>query len=295
MKTKAFIYIILAGVLWGTSGVFAHYLKLYGFTAFQMTAVRASVSFLCLLIFALLKDRKLFRVKPIHLILFASIGTSLFFTASCYFLSMQMTSVSTAVVLMYTAPIYVIVFSALFMKERLTPLKLTAIIGMLVGCCLVSGIIGGLRFDASGILLGILSGIAYAAYNVLTKIAMQLKLAPVSVTLYSFAFMSFIALFFSSPKSMAESISSSPAITLPLILSLGVCTFVIPYMLYTLAMKELSAGTASALGIVEPMAATVFSVLLFKEALDTFSTVGIILILASIVAMSKTEKSPTQK
>ena len=290
MKKRAIIYIIIAGILWGTSGIFVHYLSPYGFTAYQMTAVRAIVSFLCIFVYALIKNKALLRVKPINILLFLGIGASLFFTASCYYLSMQLTSVSTAVVLMYTAPIYVMVFSVLFFKEKLTKLGLVSIACMLSGCCLVAGIIGGAEFDVIGILIGVISGIAYATYNILTKISMQRNLAPISVTLYSFLFMSIISLFVLEPTTMVINVSHAPAITIPLLLGLGICTFVIPYFLYTVAMKDLSAGTASALSVVEPMAATLFSVVIFREALNWFSIIGIVLILSAIFIIGKAEK-----
>lgn len=290
MKKRAMIYIILAGVLWGTSGIFVHYLSPYGFTSNQMTAMRATVSFLCILIYALIKDRSLFCIKPSQLLLFAGIGISLFFTGSCYFASMQLTSVSTAVVLMYAAPIYVMIFSVLFLKEKLTAVKLISVACMLVGCCLVSGIVGGFAFDARGLLLGLFSGISYAAYNVLTKICVQKRIKPITVTLYGFLFMAVIALSVMEPTSMLENIAAAPSVTLPMLIALGICTFVLPYLLYTLAMKELTASTASALAIVEPMAATLFSVALFGERLTLLSTAGILLILGAIVMIGKTEK-----
>lgn len=290
MKKKAILYIVIAGILWGTSGVFVHYLSPYEFTAYQMTAVRAIVSFFCIFVYALIKNRSLLRVKPIVLLLFLGIGASMFFTASCYYLSMQLTSVSTAVVLMCTAPIYVMVFSILFFKEKLTKLKLVSIVCMLSGCCLVSGIIGGAKFNVIGIIIGVISGITNAAYNILTKISMQRDLAPISVTLYSFLFMSIISLFTLEPTNMVINVSRAPAITIPLLLGLGICTFVIPYFLYTIAMKDLEAGTASALSIVEPMAATLFSVVIFGETLNWSSIIGIVLILSAIFMIGKAEK-----
>lgn len=295
MNKKAFLYIIIAGILWGTSGIFVHYLSPYGFTAFQMTGVRAIVSFACIALYALIKDRKAFRVKPLQLLLFAGIGASLFFTAGCYYLSMQMTSVSTAVVLMYTAPIYVMICSVLFFGETLTRGKLVSIAAMLIGCCLVSGVIGGLKFDAVGMLIGVLSGIAYAAYSIFTKIAMQKRIDPMTATLYGFLFMSLISLFVLEPTRLVASISAAPALTLPLLLGLGIFTFVVPYFLYTLAIKVLSAGVASSLGIIEPMCATLFGVVLFREPMDLFSVLGIVLILGATYWIGKAESTATNQ
>ena len=286
---KAFIFIITASVLWGTSGIFVHFLAPYGITSLQMTSARAIVSLFCVILYALIKKREAFSAKPLHLLLFLGIGASLYFTASCYFTSMQMTSVSTAVVLMYAAPIYVMVYSVAFLGEKLTKTKIVSLIFMLIGCCLVSGIIGGLNFNALGVLIGVFSGIAYAVYNILTKIAMRKGISPTSTVLYSFSFMALISLVGLDPKGLSVSVSLDPAVTLPLLIGLGICTFVIPYVLYTLAMKDLSAGSASALGIIEPMSATIFSVIIFHEKLSIFSAVGIILILGAVYMIGKSE------
>lgn len=288
MKKSSFIYIIIAGILWGTSGIFVHYLTPHGFTSFQMTAVRALVSFTCMAVYALITDREAFRVNIKQLLLFAAIGASLFLTASLYYTSISMTSSSTAVVLMYTAPIYVVIFSALFLGERFSRLKLLSVGCMLIGCCLVSGIVGGLKFDAIGILAGALSGITYAVYNILTKIATQHKCKTVSLTLYCFLFVALIALFVSEPMKIIDNAVASPT-TIPLLLLIGIVTFVAPYFLYTLAMRDVPAGTATALGAVEPMAATVFGVLLFKDPFNVFSAIGIVLVVLAVFLIGKAE------
>ena len=286
---KAFLFIITAGILWGTSGIFVHFLAPYGITSLQMTSARAIVSLICVFLYALFKKREAFSVKPAYLLLFLGIGASLFLTASCYYSSMQMTSVSTAVVLMYAAPIYVMVYSVAFLGEKLTKIKAVSVICMLIGCCLISGIVGGLKFDPLGVLIGVFSGISYAAYNVLTKIAMQKGISPTSTVLYGFSFMALISLVGLDPKGLSESVSIESAVTIPLLIALGICTFVIPYVLYTLAMKDLSAGSASALSIIEPMSATIFSVILFDEKLSVFSVIGIVLILGAVYLMGKYE------
>ena len=291
MKKRAFIYIILAGIFWGTSGIFANYLTPYGFTSVQLTAIRAFVSFFCMLIYSLILNRKMFRAKLKDLILFAAIGVSIFLTASFYFSSMQATSISTAVILMYTAPIYVMIFSVLFLGEKLSRLKLISVVLMLIGCCLVSGVIGGLKFDAFGIITGALSGLAYGAYNILTKISMKCGCAPESTTLYSFFFMALFAAIVSKPIEIINLTAQKPAFLIPMSIGIGVVTCVLPYFLYTYAMKYLPAGTASSLGIVEPMAATLFSIIIFREALDIFSFLGIALILVSVFMLSKADDS----
>ncbi|MBE6589442.1 MAG: hypothetical protein E7643_04620 [Ruminococcaceae bacterium] len=290
MKTKAFIYIVVAGLLWGTSGIFVHYMAPYGFSSFQITAVRGIVSFVGMLLFVLLKNRSLLKVTWRQLLMYSVCGLCLYLTAALYYTSMQLTSVSTAVVLMDMAPIYVAVVSVLFFGERFTKMKLFSVIGMLVGCILVSGVLTGLAFDVWGILIGVISGFTYAGYNIFTKLSMRQGGNPMSLTVYAFLTMALIACVVTPPWEIVAIAAQAPMITVPLCIGIGVVTFILPYFLYTMALGDLPAGTASALSIVEPMAATVFSVIFLGETIGWLSWTGIALILLSTVLLSR-EKS----
>jgi drug/metabolite transporter (DMT)-like permease len=200
---------------------------------------------------------------------------------------MQKTSISVAVVLMDTAPLYVMLFSVLFLKEKMTKIKIISVGMMIVGCVLVSGIIGNAKFDTVGILIGILSGISYGIYNILTKLAMRENLSAITLNMYSFLFMGAIAIAVCNPEGIFESAAKNPPITVPLLIGIGIFTFVLPYVLYALSMKELPATTVSSLSIIEPIAATVFSIFLFREIPDIFGFIGIAMIILSIFVIGK--------
>ncbi len=295
MKKLSFAFVILAGVLWGTSGLFVQLLAPYGFTTLQISAVRGGVSFVAVALFALLFDRSLFRVRWWELLLCLFIGVALFGTGNCYFYALQLTSISTAVVLMYTEPALVMLFSVLFLKEKITPLKLVSLCTMLFGCVLVSGILGDFKPNPVGILIGLLSGVSFAAYNILTKIAVDKGMRPLSVTLYGFLFASSLSLALSNPVELVRTAASALGETLPLLVAIGLVSFVAPYLLYTMAMRALPVGTVSALGIVEPMAATVFGILFLKEHLTVLSAVGIAAILLAVVLLGLAENKATGK
>lgn len=288
MKKKAFFYIILAGILWGTSVIFANLLKPFGFTSVQMTFFRAVVSLVIMSGYGVAFNRKIFVVSFKELLLFAAIGISFFMTATFYYYSMQATSAATGVVLMYLAPAIVMVYSVLFFKEKLTIIKGLSVAGMLVGCFLVSGIIGGMVFDPFGIFVGVLSGITYGAYNILTKVATNRKGEPTSIILYCFLFAAIASFFVCQPTLAVEIIVQKP-ITFILVVLLGICTCILPYFFYTLGMKYLPAGTASAMGIVEPMSATLFGLVLGEKP-GILPWVGIVLILVAIFSLGKAEK-----
>lgn len=290
MKIKAYIYIILAGMLWGTSGLFVAYLKDFGFDSFQMTSFRGFFSLLFLAIFLYFKDKSVFKIKLKQLPLLIGSGVSMYLCAACYYVAMQRTSVPTAVVLMYTAPVFVMIFSALFLGEKLTPLKLVSLIGVFFGCGLVAGIIGGMKYDLVGLLIGLASGITFCAYNVIVKIEMRKGYNPFSATLYCYVFMTTLAFIVSPPWKCMETISSHSWWLLVAFLFFGVCTSALPYFLYTLSLKDLPAGTASCLGVTEPLAATLYSVIFLGEALSIAHIIGMILIIGSVLLLSRSDE-----
>ena len=286
---KAFIYIILAGILWGSSGIFVHYLAPMGLSSANITTVRSVVGVICMAVYLLLTDKKAFIAKPKQIALYIGSGIGFFFTGTCYFASMQMTSVSTAVVLMYTAPVFVMMYSVAFLGEKLTAIKTISVAAMLIGCALVSGIIGGFKFDLMGIFVGLMAGVAYSSYNILTKIQMKNKCNPYSATLYCFVFTALTSLIFSKPGEILHVVAQNPK-SLILITVCGICTCVLPYLFFTLSLKDLPAGTASSLAIVEPLAATLLSVAFLGEKLTIYSFAGIILIVSAIFALGKSKE-----
>jgi len=80
--------------------------------------------------------------------------------------------------------------------------------------------------------------------------------------------------------------NTNPVLLYSLIIGIGVFTVTLPYTLYTLSLKYIPVGTASALGIIEPVTATLFGVVLFDEPLGLSSVVGIIFIITAVLMLS---------
>ncbi|MBQ9914603.1 MAG: EamA family transporter [Clostridia bacterium] len=289
MKKRAILFIVIASILWGTSGIFVHYLAPYGFSSLELTFARHSVAAVLMAFFLFFYNKKLFRAPLKGILILVACGLGLVGTGSFYYASMQAASISTAVVLMYTAPVIVMAVSVAFLGEKLTKSKFVSVILMVAGCALVSGVIGGLSFQFWGILFGLCSGLSYSAYNIVTKMAMEKGYHPYTATFYTFLVAGFVAFCLSDPGNILACTLKEPAVTLPLLFFLGVFTSILPYFLYTLALKDIPAGTATSLSVVEPMSATLFSVALFGEKLSVFSLTGIIFILLALLLLSKSE------
>lgn len=289
MKKSALFCIALAGVLWGTSGIFSHYLRPYGFTAMQMATIRGLVAAVSMLIVVLIKDPKLLKLSKKEFPFILGSGISIYSTAAIYYAAIEASSVSTAVILMYTAPVFVLIYSVMFFGEKLNTIKSLSIFFMIVGCALVSGVVGGMKFSLLGVILGLGAGLAYSSYNIFTKILTIHKVHTLTVACYNFILMGIIGLLVSDPVGIVKSAAVAPAETIPLMLGIGIATCFLPYSLYTLGMKDIPAGTATALGIIEPLSATIFSVAFLGEPLTIPLIIGMILVLGSVFALAKQE------
>ena len=286
LKTRAFILIILAGVFWGTTGLFVNFLTPVGYSSLNLTAVRAFVAFVCMLGYILLFDRGALRISKRGLLLSIAMGVAFFATSALYLAAIQMTSVATSAVLLYMAPVYVAIYSAAFLGEKMTKIKVVSIGTVVLGGVLVSGVANGLSFNFLGITIAVLSGVIYAAYTVFSKLAMDSDNDPKSVTLYCFLVASIVALFFAGPKEIVMITAENP-IHIVSLLGLGIVTSILPFFAYTVSLRTLPAGVASSMSIIEPLAASVFGLVLLKEEFDAFKIAGIVLILLAVTALGR--------
>ena len=81
-------------------------------------------------------------------------------------------------------------------------------------------------------------------------------------------------------------VAKAPATVIPLLIGIGLVTCVVPYFMFSLSLKYVPVGTAAALGVIEPMSATLYSVIFFREALSVPSVIGIVLILGACLVFS---------
>ena len=145
MKNKGVLYALCAGISWGISlGIFGRTMTSFGFTAMQVAAVRTTISAITYIILALVTDRKAFRLNPKDIWIFLCSGfISVTLFCWCYFTSTRLCSLAVGGVLQYTAPVWVVVFSAVIFKEPITKVKAAAMLVAIAGCVLVSGITDG--------------------------------------------------------------------------------------------------------------------------------------------------------
>lgn len=280
--------IILAGCFWGSMGIFVRRLGAFGFSSIQIVSIRVTLAalFFCLLL--AVKDPSGFRISPRDLPLFFGLGfgSILFFTV-CYFSAIAIMPLSTAAILLYTSPIWIMLMSAVFFHESLNGRKLLALASAFAGCVLVSGI-SGEGITLAGLLLGLGSGIGYGLYSILGTIALR-RYSPYTVTTYTFLFAAVGSWLICRPADMLPKFGGAadlPGLVLFCCLT-ALVTAVIPFLAYTLGLRTVEASRAGILATIEPMVATLIGILFFSEPLTLLSGLGILLILAAVILLNR--------
>ena len=287
-KRFSVICILIASVCWGVVGLFSRRLETFGLNFTQIASVRIISAGIIFSIFLLIKDRKSFRIKikDIPLFLGTGIASLLFFTV-CYFKAIQILDISKAVILLYTAPIMVSIMSVVFLKEKYNMGKFIALIVSFAGCILVIGLGSSQSISFIGILVGLGAGFGYALYSIFGVFALR-KYSAMVVTTLSFVTASIGSLFICNPPEIASKISASNNLVefVVMIFLTGLVTAVIPFGLYTFGLKNVDASKASIMCSLEPVVATVTSIIIFSEPFSFTSILGMALVIFAIVILN---------
>ena len=290
------VYILIAGSLWGGIGIFFNMLSMVGLSQMQAVAVRVVTAALILGIIMLFKDRSLFKVKAKDLWCFAGTGLlSLTFFNWCYFTCIERTDLSTAAILLYTAPAFVAVMSAIIFKEKFTGKKSAALLLTFAGCIFVTGIMtsGVSNIDAAGIIFGVASGIGYALYSIFGRFAINRGYDSVTISFYTFLFAALGAVPLSGIFGKTEVLFSFDAFIGALGIG-GLCC-VVPFVLYTKGLERTDNGRASVLATVEPAVAAALSVAMLGESMGVYKALGILLIIEGVIIMNIREKDENEE
>lgn len=290
-KTLFSGYILVAATLWGCIGLFYKQLSSAGFSQLQVVFLRVATAAVMMAVYIALRNPSWFRIRGRDCPLFIGTGVvSLAFFNYCYFSSMDELSLSVAAVLLYTAPIFVMLMSALLFKEPVTLRKLSAVAVTFLGCVLVTGAFSGGRVTILGILFGLGSGIGYALYTIFGVYALR-RYRTETVTFYTFVFAAISVLPLCQPTALIRISQEETLLTCINALGIGFFGCFLPYLLYTKGLEGVPAGQASVMATWEPVVATVLSVLVFHEEMSWTKAAGIVLIVGAIVLLNAPTKS----
>ena len=287
MKKISVWLILLAGIFWGSMGIFVRTLQEYGLTTMQIAAVRLSVAAVFFWAALLIFKPKEAKIRIKDLPLFIALGCfSIAGMCVSYFTAISLSTMSVAAILLYLSPVAVMLMSAIFLKEKITPKKVIALVMAVLGCALVAGLGSGDSVGVWATVAGLISAITYGSYSIFGTKALK-KYSPLTVTAYSFTFAAVVVIALCDPARLYGTVAAQ--ISLPLVfwlVGLGVVTAVIPFGLYTIGLKYTAASKAAVVACSEPVAATLFGLAVYSEMPSVTAYTGIILVLAAITLLN---------
>ncbi|HWQ49165.1 MAG TPA: DMT family transporter [Methanosarcina sp.] len=291
-RIKANIQVIAASVIYGFSGIFFMYVKNMAAGAVVFYQLLFGLLALAgyLAITGKLSGIRL-RGKRKTLVLLGAFNAGAMVS---YYMAVSLTNVSISVLLLYTAPFYVLLLAPVLLKEKHDKKNFVALILSLAGVVMVIGpenLISGSGIDPgylSGVLMGLFSGLFYACVTITSRYLRNEYSGLEQLFISTFVMLLLLLPF------VKQAPLTALAENLPVLLFLGVTITSVGSILYFTGLLHVKAQNASILSLLEPVSAIFFAYLLLKDPISAETLFGCILILSSSFLASLEEESKTE-
>lgn len=279
LKTKGFLYGIIAAVTYGMNPLFALPLYEEGINTDTVLFYRYLLAIVMLA--GLMKWKKIpFRIKKGEIAPLFILGLLFSFSSLFLFESYNYMDAGIASTILFVYPVMVAVIMSIFFKEKITLMTVGCIALALFGIGLLYEGPGGQTLSTVGIIFVLLSSLTYAIYMVALNKSKVREMPVIKLTFY--------ALIFGIMIYVVRLIGEGGIQLLPTpsawmnAFSLGLFPTVISLIMVTLAIQNIGSTPTAILGALEPVTAVFFGVLIFGEQLTPRICIGILLILVSV-------------
>lgn len=281
MKKQSAWMIAGAGGLWGMISLFVRGLSALGMQPLQIVFYRNLLAALALGIVLLVRNRKAFHIRLCDIWMFVGTGmVSIALFNFCYFITLAESSVAVASLLLYTSPIFIMIFSTLLFREAMTVNKALALLVAVGGCACITGVFSQAQaVSPFVVLVGLGSGLFYGLYSIFGKFALR-RYGSLTVTFYTFAFAALATAPFAAADCAAFTLAQPSGLWYGI--GLAVLCTVAPFLLYTKGLHGVPASQAAILAAVEPMAGCMVGILVFGDPFTIWTALGMALILCAI-------------
>jgi drug/metabolite transporter (DMT)-like permease len=298
VKHRAEFLLISASMGFALGGVAAKVLREANMDAFRLTQIRSTGAALILLTFAIIKGKDQLRARRDELkdlIIFGVVGVAA--VTSFYFFAIKYLFVSVALIIEFTASIWIALYLKFVKKKHISPIMWVGIACAFSGLILVSQIWSSSSLSPIGVLAALADAIALSYYFLtadrLTQTRSSLSLMTWGIGVAAI-FWTIILPWWNFPFeyltksfSLSGNLSDYSAPGWVLILWIIIVGTVIPYLLTVTGIRELSAGTSSVIGMIEPIFAGVIAWILLNEALSGIQLIGCVVVLFGIYLADK--------
>nr|WP_245566019.1 EamA family transporter [Thermocrispum municipale] len=297
---RGLLFVLLSAVFFSSSGVLAKPVMLAGMTPQQVAAARIGVAALILLVGVTLARPSLLKVRRGDWPLLAGFGLLGVAGAQLmYFVAASRIPVGVAILLEFTSPVLVALWVRFVRRVHMPRALYGGVALAMLGLAMVAEVWQGLQLDLLGMGAGLLAAVCASAYFLLGERGMTSQ-HPLGMLTWGLTFGAIAVCAVAPPWSWpAEKLTMTVEFgpwTPPawlLLISVAVVSTVLAYLTGLMALKHLPAPVASALGLVEPLAATALAWVLINEALALVQLAGAVAVLtgATIVQLNSPGKA----
>jgi len=279
-RFSGYIFTIISAVSFGIMPILARYAYASGADPITVLFLRFLIA--AVLMFAILFVRKipLPRGRTLfHLFLMGGLGYV--GQSMCYFNALTMASASLVSLLLYLYPVLVTVLSAIFLKDKITPVKLAALGLALAGAFLTIGFSS--EGTPLGIVLGVGAAVIYSVYIVAGSRVMQnVQALPASAVIMASA-----GLVYGGLAAVRGTVLPSTPGGWLAILGIAVLCTVVAITTFMAGIVRIGPTNAATVSTLEPVVAVVLAGLLLNESLSPLKLAGGALILAAVVILTR--------
>lgn len=248
-----------------------------------LSASRALIAFMMLLAYLLLARRSALRITLRDVPFLAFFGVAgLAMVHFTYFKTISLTSVATAILLEYLAPVIVLIIAVTLLGDRFTWSLPAAVVLSVSGCALVVGAIGGtgLAVSPEGLAWGLASAVFFAGYTLMGRWAAHRYSSWTLLTYGLGAATLFWFIVLGGPAPVLRALSDGP--TLVAVTFVAFVSTVVPFGAFLKALRHIRATEASVTSTLEPVIAAIAAWALLGERLTIIQLVGGVLVIAAI-------------
>ena len=259
-QSTSYTILIIAALMWSLGGLF---IKLVNLNPMAITGIRSLGAAVVLLIY--IKKPKLYWNRYF----FAGV-LAYSMMVILYVISIRLTTAANAIFLEFTAPLYVVAFSYFLLNERINRFDIFAMVIIFLGMGLF--FMDELSFYGFwGNILALLAGVCLALVTVLIR---KEKESAFEIVFFGNALTTIICLPF-----IIQGFNSTTQVDWFIIFGLGIFQLGIPYLLYTTALKYVSALDAILVGMLEPVFNPIWVYIFVGEAMGEWAFIGAALVI----------------
>jgi drug/metabolite transporter (DMT)-like permease len=297
-KFRGEILTLTGALFFSFNGIVAKLVLASGLSPMRLTQVRCGGAFIILLTYVFFRYREKLRTTKAdlpHLAIYGVVG--FFAVQALYFVAITRLHVSIALIMEFTAPIWIVIWLRYVKKKYVPPLMWIAIFMAFSGLVLIAQVWRGRTLDPIGVIAALADGIVLATFFLLgEKLAAKHQVETLMVYGFGFAtlMMALILPLWSFPTEIfTQSMDLQgrfSEFSLPgwvLITWVIIMGTIIPYLLVVNGLKLLSASTSSVMGMSEPILAGVFAWIWLSEKWGVIQLLGGAIVIVGIILADK--------